>query len=111
MCYDEWQNNPHGYVTREQLLKFVPVSEIELERNLDYLKKTYFIDSSLTSGGYLHARITPQGIDIFEDPVEFDRRFALRVEQQTINIDGDFIVTNLTGDNNQTNVKSEVSEK
>ncbi len=110
VCYDEWQNNPHGYVSKEQLLKFIPVSEVELERNLDYLQKTYFIDSSLTTGGYLDARITPQGIDVFEDPIEFDKRFALRVEQQTVNIDGDLILTSLTGNNNQTNVKSKVSE-
>lgn len=110
VCYNEWQTNPHGFVNRAELLKFVPVSEVELERNLDYLKKTYFIDGGLTSGGYLNVRITPQGIDIFEDPTEFERRFSLKVEQQTYNIGGDMIVTQLTGDNNQNIVKSEVKE-
>lgn len=110
VCYNEWQTNPHGFVNRVELLKFIPVSEVELERNLDYLKKTYFIDGGLTSVGYLNVRITPSGIDVFEDPTEFERRFSLRVEQQTYNIGGDMIVTRLAGDNNQNIVKSEVKE-
>jgi hypothetical protein len=110
VCYSEWQNNPHGYVNRNELLKFIPVSEVELERNLDYLTKTGFIDGSLTTGGYLSVRISPQGIDVFEDPTEFEKRFALRVEQQTYNIGGDMIVTQLTGDNNQNVIKSEVKK-
>lgn len=106
VCFNSWQENPHGFVSRTELLKFIPVSEIELERNLDYLKKTYFIDGALTSGGYLSVRVTPQGIDVFEDPTEFERRFSLKAEQHTYNIGGDMIITQLTGDNNQNIVKS-----
>lgn len=110
VCFNSWQNNPHGFVARAELFNFIPVSEIELERNLDYLKKTGFIDGALTSGGYLKVRITPPGIDVFEDPIEFERRFSLRAEQHTYNIGGDMIVTQLTGSNNHNIVKSEVKE-
>jgi len=110
ICYNEWLNNPHGFVNRSELLKFIPVSEVELERNLDYLQKTYFIEGGLTSGGYMNVKITPQGIDTFEDPTEFEKRFALRIEQTTNNIGGDMIVTQLTGNDNQSIVKSKVEK-
>lgn len=108
VCYNQWQTDPHGFVSRPQLLKFIPVSEVELERNLDYLSKTYFVSGDLTNMGYFMVKITPQGIDVFEDPVEFNRRFSLRIEQQTYNVGGDMIVTQLTGDSNDTNIKSEI---
>lgn len=110
VCYNEWQINPHGFVSRPELIKFIPVSEVEFERNLTYLNKTHFIDEKLTNMGYAMVKITPPGIDVFEDPSEFERRFSLRVEQQAYNIGGDMIVTQLTGDNNQNIVKSEVKE-
>jgi len=108
VCFNEWQSNPHGFISRPELLKFIPVSEVELERNLTYLDKTHYIEGKLTNMGYAMVRITPSGIDVFEDPVEFERRFALRAEQHTYNIGGDMIVTQLTGNDNQSIVKSKV---
>lgn len=110
VCYDLWQNDPYSYVSKDKFLRFIPVSDVELERNLDYLTKTHFIDASLTTAGYLSAKITPSGIDVFEDPIEFDKRFKLKVEQHTVNIAGDMIVTSLIGDNNETTIKSLVKK-
>lgn len=110
ICYNKWQFDPYSFVSRQALLKFIPVNEVELERNLDYLKKTYYIDGILTSGGYLQVKITPQGIDLFEDPREFETRFSLKIEQQTNVIGGDLIVTELTGSNIQNVIKGEINK-
>lgn len=110
VCFNFWQNEPHGFVNRNELLKFIPVSEIELERNLSYLVDSHFIKGGLTSGGYLNVRITTQGIDIFENQMEFERRFSLKPEQQTVNVGGDMITTILVGNENQNIVKSATEE-
>jgi hypothetical protein len=110
VCYNYWQNEPHGFAQRTELLKFIPVTEVELERNLDYLVKSFYIEGGLTTGGYIHVKITPRGIDLFEDRTEFERRFALRAEQQTVNVGGDMITTILVGNDNQNIIKSKITK-
>lgn len=108
VCFNEYQSNPHGFVSKVELLKFIPVTDVELERNITYLVNGYFLKGGLTTAGYHHVQITNHGIDVFSDPEEFNRVFRLKIEQTTNNIGGDMIVTQLTGNDNKTIVKSEV---
>lgn len=109
VCFNEYQNNPHGYVHKVDLVKFIPVTNIELERNVKYLHRGDFLEAK-GDLGYAHLQITNHGIDVFSDPEEFNRVFQLKVEQTTNNIGGDMILTQLTGSHNQNIVKSEVEE-
>lgn len=108
VCFNEYQSNPHGYVSKTELLRFIPVTDVELERNVKYLVNGYYLKGSLTTAGYHAVQITNHGIDVFSDPEEFNRVFRLKIEQTTNNIGGDMIVTQLTGNDNKAIVKSEV---
>lgn len=110
VCFNEYQNNPHGFVYKVDLLKFIPVTDIELERNIKYLVNGSYLKGSLSTAGYQHLQITNHGIDVFSDPQEFNRVFHLKIEQTTNNIGGDMIVTQLTGTQNKNIVKSEIRE-
>lgn len=110
VCFNEYQNSPHGFVYKVDLLKFIPVTEVELERNIKYLVGGYYIKASLSTAGYQHMQIINHGIDVFSDPDEFNRVFQLKIEQTTNNIGGDMIVTNLSGTENKSIVKSEIKE-
>lgn len=108
ICLNEYQDNPHGFIHKVDLLKFIPVTEVELERNIKYLVDGYYLKGSLSTDGYQYLQITNHGIDVVSDPEEFNRVFQLKVEQTINNIGRDMIITRLTGINNQNIVKSEV---
>lgn len=110
VCHSHWQTDPHGFVMKQELENFVPVSDTELERNLRYLEEGDFIKASLSTAGYEAVRITKYGIDIFEDPNEFNRLFSIKLEQQAVNIGGDVISTIIVGDNNIANIKSQIAD-
>ena len=110
VCYNKYQMDPHGYVHRSELLRYIPIDETELERNLRYLVEGEFIDGSLPTGGYLQVRITKRGIDVFENPETFNRLFSLTIEQQTVNVGGDIITTTVQGNANKVIVKSQVED-
>lgn len=110
VCYSHWQTDPHGFVMKQELENFVPVSDTELERNLRYLAEGDFIKASLSTAGYDAIRITKYGIDVFEDPNEFNRLFSIKLEQQAINIGGDVISNIIVGDNNTANIKSQIAD-
>lgn len=110
VCFNEYQNNPRSYVHKVHLLKFIPVTDTELERNIKYLHRGDFLDAKGTDTEYTHLQISNHGIDVFSDPEEFNRVFQLKVEQTTNNIGGDMIVTQLTGTNNKNIVKSKIKE-
>lgn len=110
VCFNEYQNNPHGYVYKVDLLKFIPATDTELERNIKYLHRGGFLEAKGHDSGYTHLQISNHGIDVFSDPEEFNRVFQLKVEQTTNNIGGDMIVTHLTGTDNKNIVKSQIKE-
>ena len=110
VCFNEYQNNPHGYAYKVDLLKFIPVTDVELERNIKYLYRGGYLDAKGHDSGYTHLQITNHGIDVFSDPEEFNKVFRLKIEQTTNNIGGDMIITQLTGNNNQNIIKSEITE-
>lgn len=106
ICYNKWQIEPHGFVGKIELLKFVPVSDVELERNIKYLVEGYYLKGSLTTAGYVYTTITRQGIDVYENPEEFNRLFSIKIEQQTYNVGGDLITSVIVGDKNKASIKS-----
>lgn len=108
VCYSKWQTNPHGFVAKMDLIKFIPVEEIEIERNLKYLVDSGYLQGPLTSAGYIHVKITKYGIDIFENPQEFNKLFSINLEQQTINIGGDYIAPFVIGDKNNISINSQI---
>ena len=111
VCYNEYQNNPHGFVHKTALLKFIPVTDVELERNIKYLGGGYYIKASLSTAGYQSMQITNHGIDVFADPDEFNRVFQLKFEQTTnYNVSGDMIKTEIIGHDNQNVVKSKIKD-
>ncbi|MCL4353438.1 MAG: hypothetical protein M1484_04065 [Patescibacteria group bacterium] len=110
VCYAKWQESPHSYVTKGRLQKAIPVTDVEIERNLKYLKEGGFIEANLSSIGYVAVIITKHGIDVYENPTTFNSLFSLQIEQQTINVGGDILATTINGSNNTTIVKSQVSD-
>lgn len=111
IAYDHWQNDPHGYTTAEQFVNAIPADANEVERNFDYLVKKHYLEGTLPSGGGYHMiKITPTGIDLYENPTQFNREFALKIEQHTTNIGGDYIAPTIIGDSNTVNIKSQITE-
>lgn len=111
IAYDNWQNDPHGHITGEQFINAIPADPNEIERNFDYLVKKHYLEGTLPSGGGYHLiKISPSGIDLYENPTQFNREFALKIEQHTTNIGGDYIAPTIIGDNNSVNIKSQITE-
>jgi len=108
ICYSKWQEEPHGFVNKTEFLKFIPVDEVAIERNLKYLVDGNYLNGSLTSGGYILVAITKYGIDIFENPDTFNKLFSIKVEQQTVNVGGDYVSSIVVGNDNTVVVNSEL---
>ncbi len=108
VCYSHWQTDPHGFVDKGKLLKLIPVTEVELERNIRYLEQGGFIDANATSAGYSVLRITNHGVDTFENLDEFNKVFELKVEQRTLNVGGDYIAPMIVGSGNKVLIKSQI---
>lgn len=108
ICYSKWSTDPHGFVSKIDLMKFIPVEEVDIERNLKYLVDSGYLKGTLTSAGYIQVNITEYGINIFENPQEFNKLFSFSIEQQTINIGGDYIAPVIIGDKNNISINSQI---
>lgn len=110
VCYTKWLIQPHMFTLKNELTVMIPSTGTEIERNLQYLVEKGYLKGTLTMAGYAHVTITDRGIDICEDPEEFNRLFSLKVEQtvNTVNVSGDYVSQSIKGNNNNALINSSV---
>lgn len=95
--YDIYKKNPHEYVKPIELIQHIGSDEIQktqdLEHHLEYLGESGFIDlRRLTRGvsGPIHkVKLKYKGVDIVEDPSEFNMQFPAQIN---INITQNFTI-------------------
>jgi hypothetical protein len=92
---------PHG-----RLIDEIGIENNELDRNINYLHEKRFIDL-LRAGKYYAAKITPKGIDLIENPEEFNTLFPQVNITQNIVQDSSHVVI---GSNNSININESFNE-
>lgn len=101
--YEKWKDNPHDITFTTDLLKATGVADNAVQRNLDYLdQKGYLNIVGHTTAGFTGAKITDKGVDLFQDPEEFNQKFPLTVQQNNYNVSGNNGDT-IIGDSNTIN--------
>ncbi|MEG3640659.1 hypothetical protein [Magnetococcus sp. PR-3] len=92
--YKGWQNNPSSkYVDYNDLLSRCGFKKLEFDQSASYLHEAGYIEYEPVLGldaFFSHAQITLSGIDLVEEPNEFNRMFPA-IEQnieQHINVSG-----------------------
>lgn len=107
------QFEPYKTLDLSDLYSMIPIHEHEMIRNLKYLHDGEYIklESSLITDlvHFSNIQITNKGLDIVEDPDEFNKKFASY--QTQISVVRDFVLTKVEGDGNNTNVNSKVEQK
>ena len=79
LLYDRFREFPYAFTELELIEASCAVSRREVNWNLVYLEKSGYIELNKSPESYPHvasgAALTAKGIDLVENPAEFDRRF------------------------------------
>jgi hypothetical protein len=85
LLYDAKIGNVSGALAPEELMREIGLPMYDIQINLSALAKKGYVELSETVIGiriYKFAKMTIEGIDLFEDISAFNRQFPLKLEQQ-----------------------------
>jgi hypothetical protein len=81
LLYDRFRELPYAFTELELIEEFCGASRREVNWNLVYLEKSGYLELNKTPDSYPHvasgAALTAKGIDLVENPAEFDRKFPM----------------------------------
>jgi len=103
LLYEVHDRDPHGAIEQDELAQRLGLLPNRVQSNLAYLYDKKLVQLRRTSAGgrrvYYFAQITASGIDLLDDPSEFNERFPPQVIYQYV-----------AGDNLQVTIGDNASE-
>ena len=92
--YETYSADPLTVLSPKELESGAQIERDELTSNIFYLEERGYVECMKRYGSrsFAAARITPDGIDLVEDPSRIEALFGDRRDRPTINLDGEMSV-------------------
>lgn len=115
--YDKNEQQPQYMAQRDEVKQFLNINDAKLDNNVLYLESKGYLKVGKNIGSFfVYAQITSEGIDLVENPNQFNTLFPVRITQNIIQhstgvIIGDNNIQKINLTNSFTKIYRDINEK